>query len=339
MTAPRLPRPKASLRDDVLVSVCFGDLPADAAHFDAVATMAQALDERFRFREIILIAAESEQQAFLSLVERVDNLRLYSVHDQTAFYQKRVIAAEEAIGDVVLLASANELASIDPVGMILRAADEQRVVLAKRNADIASRGLSAPLVMLGRAAGFQVSLRNLQTLAVPRTILNQLLSHTDPDLALRFPPRDVRVPLTFSNISLDRPVPRDAGFRRRLALLQKLLVYLAPSVLMAVTLTSALLALMGFVYALYVLGVWIQLDDVAPGWLTLSAMLSMTAFFLGISIMGLSLGMQQLLARTNRHHFDATATEVNRIDLFGQVASDLNVELERDRYDSQEHPT
>jgi len=325
----------AALREDVLVSICFGDLSANAAAFDAVAKLARDVDARFRFREIIVVAGDAHRDAFLPLVRRVENLRLFTVRDGTAFYRRRVIAADEAIGDVVLMASAPELAHVDAVAMIERAANEQRSVLAIRSAGVVDRTLASPLVALGRMAGFQMDLRHLQSLAVPRTLLNQLLAHPDSDLALRFPPRDERVPLVFAEATPDMPAMREAGqLRRRIALAQRLMVYVAPRLLMGVTLSAALLAAMGFFYALYVLSVWIIMDDLAPGWLTLSAMLSVTALFLGVSIMGLSLGLQQLLARTDRVDFDGVSSEVNRIDLFDQVASELNVDLDSDRVDA-----
>ena len=314
-----------------MVSVCFGDLPGDTASFDEIAELARNVDNRFRFREIIVVIDESQREAYLPLVQRVDNLRLFTVRDGTGFYRRRMIAADEAIGDVVLMTSVLELSHVDPVAMITRAADDQCAVLATRSTRLADHTLAAPLIALGRIAGFRVSLRNLQSLAVPRTLINQLLAHPDPDLALRFPPSDLHIPLEFfpaATTSLDL---REVGqLARRLALMQKLLVYVAPSLLKAVSLTSALLALLGLIYAMYVVVVWIVLDDIAPGWLTLSIMLSLTALFLGISILGLSLGMQQLLIRSSRDDFDGVSTEINRIDLFGQVASELNVELERD---------
>jgi len=340
MTVPQAPFQSVSLREDVLVSVCFGDLTANAVSFDAVASIARQLDERFRFREIIVIADESKQKAYLPLVRRIENLRLLTVRDGTNFYRKRVIAADEAIGDVVLMTNAAELEFVDSINMIERAANDQCAVLSIRAASLGERALAAPLVALGRTAGFKVGLQGLQTLAVPRTLLNQLLAHPDPDLALRFPPRDAHVPLSFAEASPSMPATREAGqLPRRLALIQKLLVYVAPKILVLVTLASALLALIGLGYALYVLGVWIMLDDLAAGWLTVSAVLSLTAFFLGVSIMGLSLGLQQLLARTDRNSFDGVASEINRIDLFGQVASDLNVDLGRDHADSPEPET
>lgn len=325
-------------RDDVLVSVCFGDLPDDSVAFNAIEALAEELETRFRFHEIIVVTEENLQEVYLPLISRVNNLRLFSVRDGTAFYRRRVIAAEEAIGDVVLLTSASELAGVDTLGMIERAADEQSAVLATRGSRITSRSIGTLLEFLGRMAGFKVSLQDLQTLALPRTLLNHLLAHPDPDLALRFPPRDLRVPLVLVEVVPDITLPRDAGLRRRLLLLQKLLVHMAPRLLMAVTLSSTLMAVLGFSFGLYVLVIWMVQDNLAPGWLTLSTAMSMTAFFMGVSIMGLSLGLQQLLSRTYRDSLDGVAAEVNRVDLFGQVASDLNVEFERSRTDPQKPP-
>ncbi len=337
MTAPRLPATPSSLREDVLVSVCFGHLPPEEASFERISAMANELDARFRFREIIVIANESSRDDYTGLLQRVDNLRLFTVRDGTGFYRRRVIAADEAIGDVVLMANAAELAYIDFIAMIETAAADQHAVLAIRSVGVVNRALAAPLVALGRMSGFEVGLRDLQTLAVPRTLLNHLLSHPASDLALRFPPRDVRLPLTFAKAPHDMPALRESGQQhRRLVLLQKLLVYVAPSLLMLVTLASAFLAIMGFFYGIYVLGVWVIVDDIASGWLTLSGMLSLTAFFLGVSIMGLSLGLQQLLAGAESNDFDGVAHETNRIDLFGKVASELNVDLEREREKPQE---
>jgi len=324
-----------SPREDVLVSVCFGDLSSEPATFDAIATLAGELESRYRFHEIIIIAEQRLQDQYLSLVNRIKNLRILTVRDGTAFYRKRVIAAEEAIGDVVLLTNGAELAGIDAIEMIERADDEQSAVLATRRTRIASRSFGAPLVLLGRIAGFKVDVHDLQTHALPRTLLNQLLAHPDPDLSLRFPPDDARIPLVVLDVDPTITIERDTGLRRRLLLLQKLLVYMAPRMLMAVTLTSALLAVLGFSFGLYVLGVWVVLEDVAPGWLTLSFSISLTAFFLGFSIMGLSLGLQQLISRTYRDSFDGVVSEITQVDLFGQVASDLNVDEERDHLNSQ----
>ncbi|WP_372090011.1 hypothetical protein P7L79_11105 [Tistrella mobilis] len=317
-------------REDILVSVCFSDLPRDATTFRTLRALAERLDARFRFREIVVVADVDSHEAYFPLVQSVPNLRLLAVPPGYGYYDKRLVAAEEAIGDVVLLTRSEEIAFFDPVRLIEQAVSENRAVLGTRSATtLARKGLWAPVIVLGRMTGFKVGPRDLQTIALPRTMLNQLLAHPSPELALRFPPRDPRFPLTFSEAAPGVARNRSDGtLLQRLQLTQKLLIHLAPALLSVVTITSALLTLLGLFFIVYVLGAWVLVDNLAPGWLTTSAMLSLTATFLGVSILGISLGMQQIIGRQEKAGLGNIAREVNRIDLFGQVASELNVDHE-----------
>jgi len=322
----------AKPREDILVSICFSDLPATQNAFAAVCELAHRLDAGFRFREIILVVNDNCHEDFLPLVRQVADLRLFTVRPSNSYYDRRVTAAEEAIGDVVLISNADEFSHIDIVAMLEHAASQNTILQATRSdKNLVRSWLSTPLIALGRTAGFNVNLNDLQTIAMPRTQLNQILSHSDPELALRFPPRDPRLPLSF--FSIENNVPFGGRFdplKRRFQLLQKLLVYMAPVLLQFVTVSSTILTLLGIGYTVYVIGVWIFLENLAPGWLTTSAMLSLSATFMGISILGLSLGLQQVLNLIRKPGLEEVAHEINRIDLFGKVACDLNVNLERD---------
>jgi len=88
------------------------------------------------------------------------------------------------------------------------------------------------------------------------------------------------------------------------------------------------LALVGLGYAAYILSVLVVVESLAPGWLTTNAMLALSAVFMGFSTLGLSLGLQHLLKLHRKDNGERASEEVNRIDLFGKVATDLNVELE-----------
>ena len=319
-------------REDILVSACIPDCPPSPGAREAVRALAAALDARFRFREILLIVDEADHEAYLDLVTEVGEVRLFAVPRATSHYERRAIAATEAIGDVTLIAHHAELGAIDAVAMIEDAHSGERAVRVRRPREsVVMAGLAAPLVGLGRAAGFNVDLRDLQSVAVPRTILNKLLQHPQPDLALRFIPREPG--LEESHHAPARPM-RGSGdiarLGRRFQLLQKLLVYSAPSLLVLVTLSSALLVLLGLAYALYTVFVFLTVENIAPGWLTTSSMLSFTAIFLGIAILGLSLGLQRLFSQLGRAGFADRAFEINRVDLFGKVAGDLNVNVASD---------
>jgi hypothetical protein len=321
-------------RDDVLVSVCLSDLH-DTLAFNAIERLAFEVEARFRFYEFIVLISESQEKLCHPLVQRVNNLRLFTVCDSIGYYQRRMVSAGEAIGDVVLMANLSELLCVDPIDLLQRAIDKQCAVIGRRCSKSGYTSFGWFFVFLGRLAAFRVDPRDLQTVALPRTVLNRLLSHHDPELALRFLPLDVRLPFSLVDVPKNIIVPRDAGLRRRLVLLEKLLVFMAPRLLLGVTVSSVLLAILGLLFGIYVFGVWTIRENVAAGWLTLSAVASLTAFFLGISITGLSLGLQRLLTLSKRDDLDGVAAEINQVDIFGRVASDLNIEFERGRADLQ----
>jgi hypothetical protein len=321
-----------ALREDILVSICFGELDGSAASFDRLSEFAEQMNGRFRFWEIILVAAADEVAPFLRLVKQVPNIRLIKVRHGTEFYRRRVIAAAEAIGDVVVLTTLAELPRLDILAMIETAHSHASVIVGRMQTIPAlDRMIATPLVTLGRWAGFNLGMRDMQTIGIPRTLLNQLLAHPSKELALRFLPRDVGLPQSYQT-ALKAPPPLRSfqNLGRRLGLAQKLLVNLAPRLLQVVTLISSLTALMSMVFGFYVIGVWLVLPTVAPGWLTLSAMLSVTGFMLGCTTSALCLGMLFLISRTEQDDFSDVSGEVNRVDLFGMVAAELNVEVVTD---------
>lgn len=327
-------------REDVVVSVCFSDLPTAPATFQTVRDVAAILDQAYRFREIILVVDDSQRADFLELVKQVPNLRLFVVRRGTEYYDRRVIAAEEAIGDMVVIGNLEEIAHLDVLAFLDHAEQAGAFTLAKRPARRPVKHLlAAPFIALGRLAGFKVDPSDFQTSAMPRTLLNLVLAHDEPRLALRFPPRDPRLPVAV--FLTDRNVAARTAYRdlaRRMELFQTLLVYLTPTILSVVAISSTVLTLLGMAYAAYIIAALFVVDVLAPGWLTTNAMLAVSAVFMGLSTLGLSLGLQHLLKQQRRYKADLVAEEVNRIDLFHQVAFDLNVELESDVRPRQSGP-
>lgn len=319
-------------REDVVVSVCFSDLAATSATFAGLREVAATLDRAFRFREIILVVDDTQREGFLPLIAEVPNCRLFVVRRGTEYYDRRVIAAEEAIGDLVVLGNLDEIAQLDLIAFLAHAERENAVTMVFRAARRPVKRLLAwPFIALGKLAGFNVDPSDFQSIALPRTALNRLLAHDEPRLALRFPPRDPGLPLDWFRTT--RNVPGRTAFMglgRRAQLLQTLLIYLTPTILTVVALSSTVLTLVGLAYAAWIVGALLVVDQLASGWLTTSAMLAVSAVFMGMSTLGLSLGLQHLLKQQRRLKGGIVPEEVNRIDLFQQVAFDLNVELESD---------
>jgi len=319
-------------REDVVVSVCFSELATSSLTFQTVRNVAATLDQAYRFREIILVVDDTQRADFLALVRDVPNVRLFVVRRGTEYYDRRVMAAEESIGDLVMIANVDEIAQLDVLAFLDNAEAENAVTMAFRPVRRpAKRLLAWPFIALGKLAGFHSDPSDFQTIAAPRTLLNLLLAHDEPRLALRFPPRDPRLPVDWFRTQRN-VASRTAflGVRRRAQLLQTLLVYLTPMILSMVSISSSVLMLLGLAYAAYIAGAVVLVDHLAPGWLTTNAMLAVSAVFMGMSTLGLSLGLQHLLKGQRRLKGALVPEEVNRIDLFHQVAFDLNVELESD---------
>ena len=176
MTAPR---------EDFLVSVCLADPLRPAADLDRLIALAATLDTVFRYWEILIVTNGDDTYDCGALLATIKNLRILRTRSSVPFYRRRVISATEAIGDIVLLTSLEEIVGIDVADVILHAAELDRVIVGRR--DRRHLLVDPVLALLGRAGGVRAGTGETLTVVYPRTILNQLLARPDRALALRFP--------------------------------------------------------------------------------------------------------------------------------------------------------
>ncbi|MDO8410623.1 MAG: hypothetical protein Q7S93_11260 [Phenylobacterium sp.] len=314
-----------SRREDVLVSVCFADAEFDEAGYGALRRLAQRLDESFRYWEILILDDGSRRHMEDDLLRAIENLRLLRTSLGMPFYRRRVAVAAEAIGDLVLLTSAEEICQIDAIAM-LRTAERGGAIVVSRKPGRSA--LNLPLRILGRTAGFQVNAQDMLSSAFPRTQLNRLLARRDRELAIRFPPADGLTPVIWQVCDAARSRSRSLReTRRRFNLLHRLLVASAPRVLALLGLGSLFVVLSALAYIAYAIVVWLALDDVQSGWLTTSVVLGLTSAFLGTAIFGLSIGLQNLIELMATDASDDVLDERSAVDLFGRVIDELNVEI------------
>lgn len=315
-------------REDFLISVCFADAPPGEAAQTRLREFAAELDAAWRYCEIVIVADEAETTDLDPLLAVIPNLRVLRTRGMSNLYRRRVIGASEAIGDFVVLSAFEELPHLDIVAMLAEAIEADAVVLAQR--EERNLFLDGILSLLGRSSGFRVQARDMQTAVMPRTLLNRLLARADRQLALRFMPRDRGVPVRYRQPANAAGMARTAGFGRRLSILQKLLVYSAPSVLGWVSLLSILMSLGGMTFAVYAVCVWLFVENVQPGWFTTSLAISLTAAFLGVAIFGLAAGMLKFIDLLTPDALDDVAYERGNADLFARVVHDLNIETVKD---------
>lgn len=312
------------IREDILVSICFVESSPRAARDPALAALAKRLAERFQYWEILVVA--SADDAVAAAVPNVPNLRLIKVTPQANHYRRREIAASEAIGDVVVLSAFDELDAADPVAMAEAAWNGGVAVVATRVGQVDM--LEPFLIALGRGGGFRVSSRSMQSMALPRPLLTLVMGYPDRQLALRFLPRDAGVPVRMLKCTDVRKRRGLRDWSRRLALLHSLLSHSAGSVLTAVAVFAALAAIGAVLFILYVLVVWATRDELAEGWLTLSASIGGSTLFLGVAIFGIAIGLRRVIDLLSVHQRDDVVGEVSALNLFAELSRKLNVTVE-----------
>jgi hypothetical protein len=321
---------QAGPRDDLLVSIGIAESEAGASILPVLAGLAAELCTRFRYWELLIVTDVDKAASYDRVLESIANVRLLKVRPGTSPYRRRVAIAGEAIGDVVLISTLDELPQLAIVGMIEKAGESGAMVVGRRRAGVL---LNAPFRALGASAGFRVDASDMLTTAYPRTVLNRLLNHPDPQLALRFPPNDDSItvlgqPARDTAAARQHRSLRDT--RRRFAMLQKLLIGSAPRVLGLVGSLALLVAIVAVAFVIYAAAVWLLKDDVQPGWLTTSLALGLTAFFLGCAVFGLSIGLQKVIDLLSADLADDVVDEVTSVDLFREVFDELNVELDQE---------
>lgn len=322
-------------RDDLLVSIALSGPPVDAAQLVQLTALAQQLQERFRYWEI-LIACDPERDAQgeparSDLQARVPNLRLLQLRPGAGFYQRRLAVASEAIGDVVLVSAASELAYLD-VPQMIETAEARHALVIGRHAQ--ANPLGSLATALGRGAGLTIGAHDMLTIAFPRALLGIVLAHPDRLLATRFPPVDQRLPVLRQGMREAPGLPRfKAGSEtgrlllRRIEILHRLTISSAPRVLTLVAMAALLTVFGAILFAIYAVLAWLLLSHIQPGWFTTALALSLTAAFLGFAIFGLSIGLRRLLEAVTGAGEDLVIDEAAPIDLFGKVMTEYNVEI------------
>ncbi len=322
-------------REDVFVSLCIAEAPASARDVEAIVAAAHGIAAAFRYYELLIVAQiEREDDELLrQCLLRCPNIRILRVRGSSRHYSHRVVVASEAIGDVVVITALSEIGVLDLIGLITAAVERNTIsVYARRDRAWGRRGVgNALLALLGSASRFRVSISDMRTIAIPRTWLNQLLAHPQANLALRFPPLDEGFPVHHIEV---RGLPAlkvpDTTLVGRIGLLYGLAIHASPVLLAGIGWLSAFVIIGAVLFGFYAIGALFLVAHLQDGWFTTSIVQAGTAGYLGIATLGLSLGLQKLLANSGPHIVDTIVGETTNTDLFADI-QELNVSVDVER--------
>jgi hypothetical protein len=246
-------------REDVFISLCIPEAPATERDVDLIVQATKSISDIFRYYEVLIITDTGSNPLLQQCLQRCPNLRILGVRKSSQLYAPRVVAANEAIGDIIVITSLLEIESLDLVALTIAAVERDAILVYTRQDQLsATRSIrNGVLSLLGTASRFHISAGDLRTLAIPRAWLTRLLAHPQYNLALRFPPRGDGFPI--HHIPADgMPLPKktDAALAQRIGLFYNLAIHAAPAVLAGVGILSVIIvagALSFVVYAFAIL--------------------------------------------------------------------------------------
>ena len=138
-------------REDILVSICLGELPELHQTELILTELGKDLAASFRYWEVLVVLDAEKAARYDILLQKLPNIRIFKTLPNTNSYRRRVSAASEAIGDVVAMTAVEELPYLNICGMISRAQAEGCAVVGQWTNG--RRILDPILAALGRSGG------------------------------------------------------------------------------------------------------------------------------------------------------------------------------------------
>ena len=259
---------------EYLVSFCLAQEGDVARELDAIAALAATCDENLQYWEIVYVAAEFHRSAIEAAIDKfaaIKCLRIVLVRDAVNYYRRRKIAASEAIGDVVVLTSFNEMARADLLAFAEEAMASNRIVIGHRAKQVGFQSISYSLI--GLISRHRADGRDLKTIALPRNHLVAILNRSSAPIDLRFEPKRGVVSYLRKELPLTN-AGGEAGLLQRLELLAEIIATSAPRFLVMFAVASAIVSAFATIYGFYAVAVILLRNDVAPGWFSTAIALS-----------------------------------------------------------------
>lgn len=301
-----------------------GDVAAELA---AIARLANDCDGRLRYWEILYVAADSarpEIQAVGASLAATRNLRIVMVSNDASYYRRRLVGAAEAIGDVVVITTPDEMRSIDVIGFAEQAMRGDQVLMARRS----GRRPLLPVFhwFLTLVSPYRVSARDLHTIAVSRARLVDILARPTAAIDLRFEPK--RGAFAYHRRVVDAPrLGSSVGISRRFEFFVEIIATSTPSILKAFSVLALIVLGFALLYGLYAVGVYLVKSDIQPGWFSTAVIQSGSVSFLALSFAVVALGIARIAERMDGGVKGVITDELANTNFFDRL-DDRNVEVQ-----------
>lgn len=316
------------MRGDFLASFCFVSEQDISTELPQLEAFAQQLVDTFKYYEVIYVVGESQVDLLQSYATRLStfrNIRVLVVPSQVNIYRRRVVAASEAIGEVVIISVPSELTIVNYGALSGEAFDSEQIVMARTQRKGFISDFYYP--MMRWVSGYRINRQDLKTLAVPRSILTAILARPTAALDLRFEPKRFRYPFKRLVFESRGVRPLRAPLKERAELATETISASVSDFLRWYAILSAFALLGSAAYAVYAVIIVLSVKDVQPGWFSTSIILAFAVFLISAALGLISLGVAEIYDRLRGGENSLVTNEISNTSFFADTQA-VNVETE-----------
>ena len=260
--------------------------------------------------EIVIVdnsLREDSQDALRKLTSQggEPNLQIYTLEGQVNDLTARWVGIENSLGDIVVCIEPRN-GDIAQIERLIRAAeDNQDLVFTRRIFRHGRRNI--PRTYLYRtfgaitriSTGIDLDSYSMSLLVLSRRVVSYLLQFPDPQVRFRNLPSSTGFRRTCLTIPRSSTVPRIISLRESLQRGIRLITASSDVPLRMATTLSALGALGSFAYSIYILIVWLNKKQIAPGWVSLSMQQAIMFFLISLVLLILSEYVLEISRKAN----------------------------------------
>lgn len=315
-------------RQDFLASVCVIENVSPQTTLTALTELSHVLQHHFRYWEIVYLIGPEQRDLLNSVkgqLSGIKNLRVIVCSEAAKSYEKRLIAASEAIGDVVALTDGNLCGAVNIEKKLIESYASNEVILVTRDTVRWFAPISAALSLISI---HRINADDTRTMILPRERLNIILTRSTSAIDLRFEPKNP--PFRYRRLVTAEAEYANGIFnnlQRKFELLSLIVMSSASRYLKAFSAASLFVVFFAIMYGLYAVAVFAFVGQVQPGWFSTAIVESGSVAFIASSVAVMCLALASIYEQIQKGTDERVISELTNTDFYAEE-SNKNVEVE-----------
>ena len=303
-----------------IISVALVGVPRNHESLLKIEKALEPLRDRYEFIELLFVDHIQHRSKAEPLLGLVADSRFIWTGDDIGFYALRSVAANEAIGDLVLISNVKGFDASEALKMLEDGTEDDFVFFRKRRGFV-----SGFFRTLSSLSSYDIDPAYNNDMIINRLALEKLNRLHEMSLAFRFPNQaNADSNRVFKAKSRKR---ERSSVRRWAELIVDIVFSSIGSIFMGLTFLSAISVMFGVSYLIYAVFVFLSDFTVQPGWFSTSVVLSVFTIVFGLFVFSASIFFiyfAKLLKQNKTPSYNVVASD-DGLRLFSKLKAETNV--------------